>query len=147
MSLKLSDEEKESLSYDDVAYLILKEANKKIKVADLFKKVLKAMGLSEEEFASGIGDFFEEVMTDKRLIVLDGGYCDLKINHASKIVIEDEEEEYEVATDEEIEDEEEENIDQIDEDNYDDDLVDESDDGLDDLVIIDESEDGESELM
>ena len=32
MKIKLTDEEKETLSYSDVAYLILKEANKKAKI-------------------------------------------------------------------------------------------------------------------
>ena len=40
MKLNLTDEEKETLSYDDVAYLILKNTNKKQKIQDLFKRVL-----------------------------------------------------------------------------------------------------------
>ena len=34
MKLKLTDEQKDTLSYDDVAYLILKETNKKAKIQD-----------------------------------------------------------------------------------------------------------------
>ena len=35
--VKLTDEEKETLSYDDVAYLILNDEKKKIKIQDLKK--------------------------------------------------------------------------------------------------------------
>ena len=45
--IKLTDEEKDTLSYNDVAYLILKDTNKKIKIQDLFKEVIKAMDLPE----------------------------------------------------------------------------------------------------
>ena len=74
--VKLTDEEKETLSYDDVAYLILNDEKKKIKIQDLFKKVIKVMGLPESEYEEGIGDFFELITTDKRFIILDKGYCD-----------------------------------------------------------------------
>ena len=43
--IKLTDEEKDTLSYNDVAYLILKDKNKKIKIQDLFKEVIKVMDL------------------------------------------------------------------------------------------------------
>ena len=63
--VKLTDEEKETLSYDDVAYLILQDEKKKIKIQDLFKKVIKVMDLPEEEYERSIGDFFELITTDK----------------------------------------------------------------------------------
>ena len=95
--VKLTDEEKETLSYDDVAYLILNDEKKKIKIQDLFKKVIKVMGLPESEYEEGIGDFFELITTDKRFIILDKGYCDLKINHSTKVIIDDDDdEEYEM---------------------------------------------------
>ena len=68
VDLHFTDEEKETMSYDDVAYLILNDKKKKIKIQDLFKKVIKVMGLPESEYEEGIGDFFELITTDKRFI-------------------------------------------------------------------------------
>lgn len=140
MKLNLTDEEKETLSYDDVAYLILKNTNKKQKIQDLFKRVLKEMDLPDSDFENNIGEFFELLITDKRFIMLDKGYCDLKVNHSTKIVIE-EDEELDISLDEEPFDD----IDngEIEEDNYDADASadDDTDDDLQDLVIIDDSED------
>jgi DNA-directed RNA polymerase delta subunit len=145
--IKLTEEEKDTMSYADVAYLILKDADKKIKIQELFKKVIKAMDLPDSEFENSIGDFFEIVITDKRFIMLDNGYCDLKINHSTKIVIDDDDEEYEVSPDDD-------NIDVDDddsttEDSYDDEAApdDDADDDLQDLVIIDENEDPDSEML
>ena len=136
MKIKLTDEEKETLSYSDVAYLILKEGSKKQKIKDLFKKVIKLLDLDDDIFESNIETFFEQVITDKRFIMLDGGYCDLKINHSSEVIVEDDEEDFEVNNDED------ESI-EIEEDNYDDDANpnDDADDELQDLVILDSEED------
>jgi len=143
MNIKLTEEEKETLSYSDVAYLILKDANKKQKIQDLFKKVIKLLDLDEKNFENEIGDFFEQIITDKRFIMLDGGYCDLKINHSAKVIVEDDEDDYEVVS--EDEDFEEDN----DEDNYGEDASadDDTDDDLQDLVILDDSEELEDSDM
>lgn len=143
--VKLSDEEKETLSYDDVAYLILKDINKKIKITDLFKKVLTGLEEDENSFEDKIGDFFELLITDKRFIMLDSGYCDLKINHSTKIIIDEDDEELDISLDDE-------NLEDIDstsgEDNYDEDANadDTADDDLQDLVIIDDTEELDSEM-
>lgn len=136
MSLKLTDEEKETLSYGDVAYLILKETNKKQKIQELFKKVIKLLNLSDDEFENNIGDFFEQVITDKRFIMLDDGYCDLKINHSAKVIVEEDDEDYEIVPEDEDFD------DETEEDNYEEDANadDDADDDLQDLVILDDSE-------
>ena len=136
MKIKLTDEEKESLSYGDVAYLILKDVNKKMKIQDLFKKVIKLLDLSDDDFESNIGNFFEQIITDKRFIMLDDGYCDLKINHSTKVILEDDDEDYEIVP--EDEDFEEENG----EDSYDEDANadDDADDDLQDLVILSSDE-------
>ena len=42
---EIPKEELELMGYDDIAYLILKEAGKKMKLLDLFKKVCKDYGL------------------------------------------------------------------------------------------------------
>lgn len=138
MKLQLTDEQKDSLSYDDVAYLVLQEVNGQIKIQELFKKVIELLGLPVSTYENGIGDFFEQMVTDKRFIMLDGGFCDLKVNHSTKMIIDDEDE-FEIVPEEEEEmplDEEEDG-----EDNYDEDAnPDDTDDDLDDLVVIDEND-------
>jgi len=127
--------EEEILSYSDVAYLILKETNNKQKIQDLFKKVIKLLDLSDNDFEDNIGTFFEQVITDKRFIMLDDGYCDLKTNHSSSFILEDDDD-YELEPGEENFD------DESLEDNYDDDANpnDDSEDDLQDLVILDDNE-------
>lgn len=110
MKLKdISKEELESMNYDDIAFIILSEQKKKMKIQDLFKKICKALGLSDDEFEAQIGDFFEIMSTDKRFTMLDNGYWDLRINHSQKLVLDEDEDEEEI----EIEDEEEEEPEEI----------------------------------
>ncbi|MDD2238345.1 MAG: DNA-directed RNA polymerase subunit delta [Bacilli bacterium] len=139
MKIKLTQEEIDTKSYDDVAYLILESSKKKIKIQELFKSVIKAMKLSEEEFTNDIADFFELLITDKRFIMLENGYWDLKINHNTKVLLEDEEEDEEIdinLEEEEIDIEEEDT-----EINYDeDDSPDDEDDGLENLIVLDEED-------
>ena len=136
MRIKLTDEEKETLSYGDVAYLVLQASKKKQKIQDLFKKVIKLLDLDENEFEENIGNFFEEIITDKRFIMLDNGYCDLKINHSTKVIVEDDDEDYEIVPDDDDFEEE------TEEDNYDEDATadDDAEDDLQDLVILDSAD-------
>ena len=139
-SIKLTDEEIVSMSYDDVAYKILEAKEKKMKIQDLFKEVIKVMKLDDSVFEAHLADFFELLSTDKRFMMLDKGYWDLKVNHKTKVVIEEDEEEEIIDTTEEVEDEEEE------EDiNYDEEIIDDDaeEDELKDLVIMDEGEENE----
>lgn len=145
-AIKLTDEQIEQYSYADVAFLVLETNGKKMKIQDLFKEVIKLMKLPESYFENKIGDFFGLLSTDKRFLMLEKGFWDLRDNHAKKIIIDDEEEE------EELTDVEEENID--DEDSLDDDVInydndqvddDDEDDDLKDLVILDDSE--EQDMM
>ena len=131
-------EELESLNYDDIAYLILEEKKKKMKISDLFNKVCEVLELDEGAYADYIADFFELLTTDKRFIQLNDGYWDLRTKHSEKIVIEDDDEEYEeiIEDNDEEEVEEETDDDYYDEDNDDDD----SDDDLKDLVVIDDED-------
>ena len=80
--VKLTDEEKETLSYDDVAYLILNDEKKKIKIQDLFKKVIKVMGLPESEYEEGIGDFFELITTDNYILEVKNIFKKYRYNHS-----------------------------------------------------------------
>ena len=59
MKLKdITKEELEVMGYDDIAYLILEESKKKMKITDLFKKVCSLRGLSDAEYEAHIADFF-----------------------------------------------------------------------------------------
>lgn len=146
---KLTKDEIESMSYDDVAYLILKNKGKKIKLIDLFNQVCTLMNLDQSVKDEYVSEFFTLLSTDKRFISLDKGYWDLRENHTSKI---------ELSTDEEDEDETVETIasdDESEEDEDDDENVfidetkdiedDEEDDEYKDLVIVDDSSE-ESDL-
>ena len=143
MKIKLTQEQIDTMSYDDVAFLILSEYGKKMKIQDMFKHVLKAMELPETEFEKGVGDFFELLLTDKRFIMLENGFWDLKINHSAKIVLDEDEEELELIEEADTEKPEEEVEEEI---IYDEDTVedDDADDELEDLVILDETDDSES---
>ena len=131
-TIKLSDEELETMSYTDVAYMILKENGSKMTIQDLFKSVIELMHLPESYFESKIADFFGLLTTDKRFIMLEKGYWDLSDNHSKKVVIESDDDEEEVVADDDV--------------NYDEAVVDDDDDDddLKDLVIIDDVEEAEA---
>ncbi len=136
---KMSKEELETLSYNDIAYLILKE-EKEQSTLDLFKQVVETLGLPEKTIENKIGDFYTSLTTDKRFILLEDGNWDLRTNHKStNIIIEDDDEEYEEETeDEDYDDEIEE--DEFD-DGYNDDLEEDSTvDEYKNLVIVDEED-------
>lgn len=138
---ELSKEELELMSYDDVAYLILKDETGKMKINDLFKKVCDLLNLSSQEFENRIADFFEMLTTDKRFTMLEDGSWDLKDRHSQKVVIDEDDDDFSDETEEEKDVEEESNI-------YDDSEEDsDSDDDLKDLVVIDEENDEEEENL
>lgn len=137
--MKLKDipkDELELMGYDDIAYIILEESNKKMKITDLFQKICDVLGLSEKDFENQIADFFGMLTTDKKFIMLENGYWDLRTRHSEKFVVEEDDEEYEDVIEEEpVEEETEEDV------YYDEDRDDDpDDDDLKDLVIIDEDE-------
>ena len=144
----ISKEELETLQFDDIAYIILKEKGKKMKITDIFKIICDSLNLGEAAFENQIGDFFALLTTEKRFIQLEKGYWDLRENHTAEISIKEIEEELE----DEIIDEEEMEMEEPEEDegNYYDDIDDmnddKEDDDLKDLVIVDEGYDDESEM-
>ena len=141
-SIKLTKDELLSMSYDDVAYKILEANKKKIKTQDLFKEVIKTMNLPENEFEEHLADFFGLLSTDKRFIMIEKGYWDLKINHKANVVIDEDEEEEIVEETENIDEEEVEEDEEI---NYDEEIIDddETEDDLKELVIMDENEESD----
>ena len=135
---KMPKEELEVMGYDDIAYLILEETKKKMKINDLFQDICDTLELGSEIFESHIADFFEMLTIDQKFIMLNDGYWDLRVRHSEKVVIEEEEDEYEDI--EEVKEEEEaisEEDSYYDEDDVEDDSRDED---LKDLVIIDEED-------
>ena len=140
--MKLKDykkEELENMAYDDLAVLVLEDAGKKLKISDIFKKISNILELSESEYENRIGDFFELLSTDKKFIMLDKGYWDLKSKYAPKVVIDEEEELTGDLVEDDIEEEEQEEDETdifYDADTDDD----EEDDDLQDLVVVDEEE-------
>lgn len=142
--MKLKDYKKDELElmgYDDIAIIVLQETGKKMKVADIFKKICDALEMSESEYENRIGDFFELLSTNKNFIMLENGFWDLKSKHNSKVVIDEEDEDLSEASEEEEEmedaSEEEEDI------FYESDDDDDVEDDLNDLVIIDMDEEAE----
>jgi len=128
----LTKEELELMSYDDLAFLILKDENKKMKINDLFKKVCKILNLKDNIFESQIADFFEILTTDKRFTMLEDGSWDLKEKHSEKVVIDEDDDEIFIEETEEIEDEPNNLFEEEEEESTDEDLK--------DLVVIDEED-------
>lgn len=133
-------EELETLPFDDIAYIILKEKGKKMKINDIFRIICDTLNLGESAFENQIGDFFALLATEKRFIQLEKGYWDLRENHTAEISIKEIEDELEDEIipeddkdDEDPQDDEKDYYDDIDE--MDDDK---EDDDLKDLVIVDE---------
>jgi len=147
--LKLTEEQLETMSYSDVAQYVLEQIGKKMKIQDLFMEVLKAMNLPESEFEAKIEQFFGLLSTDKRFIMLEKGFWDLKDNHTNKVKldIEEDEDEEEIGL---VEESDEESIEEADdtEINYDDESLDDDpeEDDLKDLVVID-TNDEDQDMM
>lgn len=126
---KMTKEELETLSFTDMAEMILKE-QKALNTKTIFEQICKLLGYSDEDLEEKIGDFYTSLTTDKRFIFLENGNWDLRCNHSIKIELDDEDED---EIEEEIEPEEEmEETDEIDEEIIDDDI----DDDIDELSIV-----------
>ena len=133
---EISKEELELMSYDDLAFLILQDENKKMKINNLFKKVCKILNLSDQDFENRIADFFEILTTDKRFTMLEDGFWDLKDRHSEKVIIDEEDDFIEEPEEEEV----------VEEDNIykEDDDDNSTDEDLKDLVVIDGDEEEEN---
>lgn len=133
----ITKEELELMPFDDIAYVILKEKNKKMKINEIFKIICDELGLGEKVFEDQIGDFFTLLATEKRFLQLEKGYWDLRENHAAEVRIKDLEEEFsEDDLMEEDYDTESDETDAYDEAKEVDD--DEDEDDLKDLVVVDD---------
>ena len=139
MKLKqIPKEELELMGYDDIALLILQESGKKMKLRDIFAKVINVLGLPEERIDEELMEFFELMSTNKKFVMLDKGYWDLQSRHKLDLVFDMEED------DEELENEEEDNIEEETEEDddifydKDDETDDVAEDDLADLVVVDD---------
>ena len=125
----VTKEELELMPFDDIAYVILKEKGKKMKINEIFKIICDTLELGDAAFENQIADFFTLLATEKRFIQLEKGYWDLRENHTAEIRIKDIEEELneEEIMEEDYEQEEDEEYSEtkdIDDDDTDDDLKD-----------------------
>ena len=60
----IKKEDLEVLPFDDIAYAILKEKGKKMKIQDIFKIICDSLNLGEEAFENQIADFFSLLSTE-----------------------------------------------------------------------------------
>lgn len=140
MKLKqIPKEELELMGYDDIALLILQESGKKMKLRDIFAKVINVLGLPEETIDEELMEFFELMSTNKKFVMLDKGYWDLQSRHKLDIVFDDDEDEEELVEDDEelVEDDIATDEDDIFYDK-DDETDDVAEDDLADLVVVDD---------
>ena len=142
----VTKEELELMPFDDIAYVILKEKGKKMKINEIFKIICDTLELGDAAFENQIADFFTLLATEKRFIQLEKGYWDLRENHTSEINIKEIEDELDDDTN--IEEEKEEEVEE--ESNYYDELDemddDKEEDDLKDLVIVDEGYEDDMDL-
>ena len=133
----ISKEDLEVLPFDDIAYIILKEKGKKMKINDIFKIICDTLNLGDSAFENQIGDFFALLATEKRFIQLEKGYWDLRENHTSEINIKElEDEDDDIIPEEEKDYEENEEYDYYDD--IDDMDEDKEDDDYKNLIIVNE---------
>lgn len=143
----VSQEELESLPFDDIAYIILKEKKKKMKITDIFRIICDTLNLGDSAYENQIGDFFALLSTEKRFIQLEKGFWDLRENHTAEISIKEIADELEDDLDineEKTEDNLDEEMDYYDE--LDDIEDDEEEDDYKDLVIVDEDDEFDANL-
>ena len=81
----VTKEELEVLPFDDIAYIILKEKGKKMKITDIFRIICDSLELGDGVYENQMGDFFSLMSTEKRFIQLEKGYWDLRENHTAEI--------------------------------------------------------------
>lgn len=141
MSIKnLTKEDIDTLSYEELAYLIIQDKHSKMKIIDIFKKICELKNMNEKEFEDKIADFYDLISTNKEFLVLEKGYCDLRKNHTPNVIIEDEDD---IDT-EEIEENIEDDVEETEEDIYYDNSSEEddvdTDDELSDFMVVDEDD-------
>ncbi len=59
----VSQEELETLPFDDIAYIILKEKKKKMKITDIFRIIWDTLNLGDATYENQMGDLFSLLST------------------------------------------------------------------------------------
>ena len=134
----MSKEELELLSYTDLTYMLLQEYGKPMSTPAIFKEICHLLEMSDQEYASRIGDYYTSLTIDKRFVWLSSNEWDIRDRHSVELVI-DEDEELEENDEEVDEDEEEipeEDIDSV----LDDEDIDDVEEDMEDLSIMEEEE-------
>lgn len=152
--MKKRDIDIEKLTYQDIAYNIIKEDKEAKTTLELFKEICLLLDLEEEKYKHVIGDFYTTLNLDKRFYLLEDGKWDLKEKYAVKTVLDEDElddlegldilDDYELEEDEEDEDIKEED-EEVEEDiiEEEEDIMDEEDkiiNELDELTVVDEED-------
>ena len=135
---KMKKEELETLSYTDLTEMILKEEKKSLNTPIIFKKICTLLELTDDEYASQIGDFYTSLTTDKRFVLLDNACWDLRDRHKIDINLSEENEE-----EDDNDEEDDENVETVSSEHIDsmeDEEGIEQDDDLEDLTILNEDE-------
>lgn len=91
---KMEKEELELLSFNDIAYNIIKNDKESKATPVLFKEICTLLEMTDNEYEALIADFFTSLTTDKRFLLLNSANWDLKENHALNIIVDDSEDEY-----------------------------------------------------
>ena len=95
MAKKLTKEDLELMSYNDIAIFLLKET-KEQSTLEIFSKIVEMLELPKSTLESKIGEFYTALTNDKRFILLENGNWDLRQNHKStNITLEEDLEDYE----------------------------------------------------
>lgn len=140
---KMSKEELELYSYDELTKMILEEEKKPLNTPTIFRKICDLLELSDSEYTDKIGDYYTSLTTDKDFVLLEDGTWDLRDHHPASVILSDEDETYDeddLEDIEEVEEDMEEIVSEDDDDDVDLDLDDLDDEDEDDLTIIDEEE-------
>lgn len=137
---KMTLEELEQLSHADIAYELLKESKKPMNTPKLFGEVCKLLKIDEDSMMDMIGDFYTNLTTDKRFLLLDSAEWDLKESHSVKMIIEEDEEDTSDEDEEQDESSNEMEDEVVDETSEDYDDPDEDMEDLEDLAIVTEEE-------
>ena len=95
MKKKYKKEELETMSYNDIACILLTEKNKQSTLG-LFTKIVEILELPKKVLELKIGEFYTSLTNDKRFVLLEDGNWDLKENHKTEnLTVEDDLEDYE----------------------------------------------------
>ena len=95
---KMTKEELETMSYNDIAHILLTE-KKNQSTLDLFTKIVEMLELPKKVLELKIGEFYTSLTNDKRFILLDDGKWDLRVNHKTEMIMPEEDlEDYEEDT-------------------------------------------------